>query len=140
MIYKVGLTASCFDLLHSGHISMLREAKSYCDHLICCLQTHPEIDRPSKSKPVQSIVERYIQLSAVKYIDEIIPYTRESDLIDILNMMSVDVRIIGEDYVGKSFTGDDMGIKTIYNKRAHNFSSTELKKRVNKSMDTGGNV
>jgi glycerol-3-phosphate cytidylyltransferase len=128
---KIGITASCFDLLHAGHISMLREAKSYCDHLICCIQTDPTVDRPSKNKPIQSIVERHIQLAAIKYVDEIIPYTTENDLVDILNMLDIDIRFIGEDYIGKRFTGDD--IKThelFYNKRTHKFSTSELRCRV----------
>jgi len=132
MKVKTGITASTFDLLHSGHISMLREAKSYCDHLICCIQTDPTIDRSHKNKPVQSIVERYIQLSAVKYVDEVIPYTTESDLLDILNMLDIDIRIIGEDYVGATFTGDDLDIKVVYNKRSHRFSTSELRKRTAK--------
>ena len=127
---KVGITASCFDLLHAGHISMLREAKLYCDHLVCCIQTDPTVDRPSKNNPIQSIVERLMQLAAVKYVDEIIPYTTENDLIDILNMLNIDVRIIGEDYVGERFTGDDMDIKVVYNKRSHKFSTSDLRKRA----------
>tara|TARA_R110002153_G_scaffold79219_2_gene202266 strand:+ start:2938 stop:3360 length:423 start_codon:yes stop_codon:yes gene_type:complete len=130
---KVGITASCFDLLHAGHISMLREAKLYCDHLVCCIQTDPTVDRPTKNKPIQTIVERYIQLSAVKYVDEIIPYTSESELIDILSMLNIDVRIIGEEYIGKSFTGSNMDIKVIYNKRSHKFSTSELRERLKNS-------
>lgn len=140
MKVKTGITASSFDLLHSGHIAMLREAKSYCHHLICCIQTDPTIDRPEKNKPVQSIVERYMQLDAVKYVDEIIPYTTESDLIDILNMLNIDVRIIGEDYVGSRFTGDHMDIKVIYNKRAHRFSTSDLRKRAAQISPIGEKV
>lgn len=127
---KIGLTASAFDLLHSGHVSMLKEAKKQCDYLICCMQVDPSIDRPKKNKPSQSIVERYIQLSAVKYVDEIIPYETEEDLLDILSVYDIDVRIIGEEYKGKAYTGHNLRIKTYYNKRKHRFSSSELRARL----------
>lgn len=127
----IGITASSFDLLHAGHVEMLRESKENCDYLICCLQVDPTIDRPQKNKPIQSITERYLQLHAVKYVDEIIPYATESDLIDILTIKLPDIRFIGEDYLGKDFTGKDLGyIKLFYNKRQHKFSSTELRSRV----------
>jgi glycerol-3-phosphate cytidylyltransferase len=130
----VGITASTFDLLHAGHIMMLREAKDQCDYLICALQIDPSIDRPEKNKPVQSIVERYTQLSAVRYVDEIIPYLTEQDLEDILKMHKLDVRIIGEEYKEKEFTGrvicDQRGIDVYFNKRDHRFSSSGLRKRV----------
>ena len=131
---KTGFTASTFDLLHAGHIQMLREAKDNCDYLICGLQIDPSMDRPEKNPPVQTVVERFIQLSAVRYVDEIVPYATESDLEDILNMYSLDVRIIGEEYKKKTFTGraicSKRGIEIYYNKRDHRFSSSDLRKRV----------
>ena len=135
----VGFTCSTFDLLHAGHILMLAEAKSICDYLIVALQMDPSIDRPeSKNKPVQSIVERYVQLSAVKFVDEIIVYQTEKDLEDMLMFLPITIRIIGEEYKDKDFTGkqicEDRGIKVFYNQRRHSFSTTELRKRVaNKS-------
>src|SRR6056300_1098111 len=105
---RVGFTCSTFDLLHSGHIVMLREAKQHCDYLICGLQVDPSIDRESKNSPVQTLVERYVQLSGVKYVDEIIPYVTEKDLEDILQMYSIDVRILGDEYRDKDFTGKDI--------------------------------
>jgi glycerol-3-phosphate cytidylyltransferase len=130
-----GFTASTFDLLHAGHILMLAEAKSQCDYLIVGLQTNPSIDRPQiKNKPVQSIVERYVQLSAVKYIDEIIVYETERDLEDLLMFLPLNKRFIGEEYHGKGFTGKqicvDRNIDIIYNSRTHRFSSTELRQRT----------
>lgn len=101
----VGFTASTFDLLHAGHVSMLREAKEQCDYLICGLQVDPSIDRPEKNKPVQTLVERYTQLAGIKYVDEIIPYQTEEDLEDILKMVNIDLRIIGSEYKDKTFTG-----------------------------------
>lgn len=132
---RVGFTCSTFDLLHAGHIIMLAEAKSICDYLIVGLQTDPTIDRPdTKNKPVQSIVERYVQLSAVKYIDEIIVYSTEKDLEDLLMILPITMRIIGEEYKGKEFTGkkvcEDNGVKIIYNSRKHRFSSSELRQRT----------
>jgi len=130
----VGLTASTFDLLHAGHVAMLREAKSQCDYLICALQIDPSIDRPEKNTPVQSIVERQAQLSAVKYVDEVLIYCTEADLIDIINMYPIDVRILGQEYREKDFTGKDeckkRNIQLYFNKRDHRFSSSDLRKRV----------
>jgi|TARA_B110000977_G_C10586392_1_gene302555 glycerol-3-phosphate cytidylyltransferase len=121
----VGFTCSVFDLLHAGHVAMLREASDQCDWLICGLQVS------GVKKPVQTLVERYTQLQAVKYVDEIIPYETEEDLEDILKMYSIDIRILGEEYKYKKFTGKDMrGIKLYFNKREHRFSSTSLKRRV----------
>ena len=126
----VGFTASTFDLLHAGHVSMLREAKEQCDYLICGLQVDPSFDRPNKNSPVQTLVERYTQLSAVKYVDEIIPYATERDL----QMYHIDVRILGEEYKDQDFTGKDIcrkrGIQLYFNKRDHRFSSSDLRKRV----------
>lgn len=130
----IGFTASAFDLLHSGHIAMLREAKTQCDYLICGLQVDPSIDRPEKNRPVQTVVERYTQLSAVKYVDEIIPYVSEKDLTDILEMYKIDVRILGDEYKDRDFTGrelcDRLGIDLYFNRRNHRFSSSELRKRI----------
>jgi glycerol-3-phosphate cytidylyltransferase len=132
---KIGITFSTFDLLHAGHIAMLAEAKNHCDYLICGIQTDPTIDRPdSKNPPVQSIVERQIQLSAVRYVDETVVYQTEKDLEDILLTLPIDVRILGIEYEQKDFTGRDIcydrGIELIFNKRDHSFSSSNLRKRV----------
>ena len=131
---KVGITASTFDLLHAGHVMMLREAKDQCDYLICALQIDPSLDRQDKNKPVQSIVERHTQLSAVKYVDEVIPYLTEQDLEDILKMHKLDIRIIGEEYKEREFTGrvicDQRGIDIYFNKRDHRFSTSGLRARV----------
>ena len=131
---KVGFTCSTFDLLHAGHVQMLRDAKSVCDYLIVGLQTDPTIDRKDKNKPIQSIVERYVQLQAVKYVDEIITYSTEKDLEDILSMYQINIRIMGEEYRDKNFTGKDIcqkrGIQLYFNKRDHRFSSTDLRSRV----------
>ena len=131
---KVGITFSAFDLLHAGHIAMLRESKEQCDYLVAGLQLDPTIDRPEKNKPVQTIVERYTQLKAVKYVDEIIPYTTEKDVEDILEMYNINVRILGEEYKDKDFTGRDickkLDIELYFNKREHRFSTTDLRKRI----------
>ena len=131
---KVGITFSCFDLFHAGHVAMLHEAKTQCDYLIVGLQTDPTIDRPTKNKPIQSVFERYMQLKACKYIDEIIPYATEKDVEDILLTYPIDVRIIGSDYMDQNFTGKDLcgwkGIAIYYNKRMHSFSTSELRQRV----------
>ena len=130
----IGITFSSFDLFHSGHVAMLKEAKSKCDYLMVGLQTDPTIDRPEKNKPIQSVFERYVQLEGCKYIDEVIPYATEQDLIDILLTYKVDVRFIGEEYQGKEFTGKqlciDKGINIHYNKRQHTFSTTNLRTRI----------
>lgn len=127
---KVGLVCSSFELLHAGHIIMLKEAKTQCDYLIAALQTDPTVDRPTKNKPVQTVFERYIQLEGCKYVDQIIPYTTEAELMDILLSYHIDVRIIGEEYQGKQFTGSDLDIPIYYNKRRHSFSSSDLRKRI----------
>lgn len=131
---NVGFTCSTFDLLHAGHIQMLREAKEQCDYLIVGLQTDPTIDRPEKNKPIQTLVERYTQLKAVGYVDEIIPYATEQDLEDILSMYHIDVRVLGVEYKDKDFTGKGIcqrrGIDLYFNKRDHRFSSSDLRKRV----------
>ena len=131
---RVGFTCSAFDLLHAGHIQMLRDAKEQCDYLIVGLQTDPTIDRAEKNPPIQTIVERYTQLKAVSYVDEIIPYGTEQDLEDILTMYNIHVRILGEEYRDKDFTGKDIcrkrDIELHFNKRDHRFSSSDLRRRV----------
>jgi glycerol-3-phosphate cytidylyltransferase len=132
---KIGITFSTFDMLHAGHIAMLAEAKNHCDYLIAGLQTDPTIDRPdTKNKPVQSIVERQIQLAACRYVDEVVVYQTEQDLIDLLLILPIDVRILGVEYEGKDFSGQnecyDRGIDIIFNGRDHSFSSSSLRKRV----------
>lgn len=127
---KKGFTCSVFDLLHAGHISMLEEARSKCDYLIVGLQTNPTIDRPKKNKPVQSIFERWFQLKACKFVDEIIPYDTEEDLINLLQVIQPDIRILGKEYQGKEFTGFILPIEIYFNKREHNYSSTNLRKRI----------
>ena len=126
----LGFTCSCFDLLHAGHILMLEEAKMQCDRLVVGLQTDPTLDRPEKNAPIQSVTERYIQLAAVKYVDEIIPYSTEQDLLNLLKALPIDVRIIGEDYRDKNFTGKELNIPLYYNKREHDWSSSALRKRI----------
>ena len=136
---KVGITFSTFDLLHAGHVKMLEEAKRQCDHLIVGLQLDPSLDRSDKNSPSQTIIERYIQLKGCKHIDEIIPYVSEQDLEDILRSFKIDVRIIGEEYKEKDFTGKDYCIKKdieiYYNKRDHRFSSSGLRKQVKIAED-----
>jgi len=131
---KIGFTCSAFDLLHAGHVQMLRDAKDQCEYLIVGLQIDPSIDRADKNAPIQTIIERYTQLKAVKYVDEIIPYSTEQDLEDILQMYNIDVRILGEEYRDKPFTGRDIcrkrDIKLFFNKRDHRFSSSDLRKRL----------
>ena len=131
---KTGITFSAFDLFHSGHVAMLKEARNKCDYLMVGLQTDPTIDRPEKNKPIQSVFERYVQLEGYKYIDEIIPYATEQDLIDILLTYNINVRFIGEEYKTKEFTGKqlcvDKGIELYYNKRQHSFSTSGLRKRI----------
>jgi glycerol-3-phosphate cytidylyltransferase len=132
---KIGITFSTFDMLHAGHIAMLAEAKNHCDYLIAGLQTDPTIDRPdTKNKPIQSIVERQIQLAACRYVDEVVVYQTEQDLVDLLLILPIDVRILGVEYEGKNFTGENegynRGIAPIFNRRDHSFSSSTLRKRV----------
>lgn len=127
---KIGFTCSCFDLFHAGHVMMLKEARSQCDYLIVGLQTDPTIDRAFKNKPIQSVFERYVQLEACKYVDEIIPYATEKELKDILTSYSIDVRIIGEEYRDKQFTGHNLPMEVYFNSRQHSFSTTELRQRV----------
>ena len=126
----VGFTCSTFDLLHTGHILMLEEAKAQCDYLVCGLQIDPTVDRPEKNKPIQSLYERFIQLNAVKYVDAIIPYTTEEELLTILQTEGIDIRILGDEYATKSFTGCNLDMDYYFNKRTHNYSTTELRRRV----------
>ena len=136
---KIGITFSTFDLLHAGHVKMLEEAKRQCDYLIVGLQLDPSIDRLEKNAPSQSIIERYIQLKGSKHIDEIVPYVSEQDLEDILRSFKIDVRIIGDEYKEKNFTGKDYckekGIEIYYISRDHRFSSTGLRKQVKQLED-----
>jgi glycerol-3-phosphate cytidylyltransferase len=131
---RIGFTASQFDMLHAGHVAMLSEARNHCDYLIAGLQNNASWDRPEKNAPIQSIVERQIQLAATRYVDEIVVYNTESDLEDILLTLPIDVRILGIEYRDREFTGKDIcttrGIELIYNKRDHSFSSSSLRKRV----------
>ena len=132
---KIGIVFSAFDMFHAGHIAMLSEAKNHCDYLICGLQTDPTIDRPeTKNRPIQSIVERQIQLSACRYVDEVVVYQTEQDLVDLLLILPLDVRILGIEYAEKDFTGrwegSERGIELVFNSRDHSFSSSSLRKRV----------
>ena len=131
---RIGITAGAFDLLHAGHSTMLAEAKQHCDYLIVALQNDPSVDRPEKNKPIQSIFERQLQLSATRFVDDIVVYNTEHDLLDVLKSLPIDVRIIGSDYLDKDFTGKDYcvdnDIEIVYNKRNHSFSTSELRTRV----------
>ncbi len=131
---KVGITFSAFDLFHAGHVKMLEEAKTKCDYLIVGLQTDPTLDRPNKNKPTQTVVERYIQLKGCKFVDEIVPYATEQDLEDILQSFQIDLRIVGDEYLQKDFTGrkycEEKGIELYFNTRDHRFSSSGLRKEV----------
>jgi|TARA_B100001094_G_scaffold208635_1_gene202563 glycerol-3-phosphate cytidylyltransferase len=131
---NTGITFSSFDLFHSGHVAMLKEARQNCDFLIVGVQTDPTIDRPEKNQPIQSVFERYVQLEGCKYVDQIIPYATEQDLIDILLTYQICTRFIGEEYRTKEYTGKqlciDNGIEIYYNKRQHSFSTSELRKRI----------
>lgn len=131
---KTAITFSAFDLLHAGHIKMLEEAKANCDYLIVGLQTDPTLDRPEKNKPIQTVVERYIQLKGCKFVDEIVPYATEQDLEDILKSFQIDMRIVGDEYAEKNFTGrtycEEKGIELYFNKREHRFSSSSLRKDI----------
>ena len=132
---KIGITFSTFDMLHAGHIAMLSEAKNHCDYLICGLQTDPTIDRPGvKNHPIQSIVERQIQLAACRYVDEVVVYQTEQDLVDLLLILPLDVRVLGVEYQDKEFSGQhecyQRNIELVFNGRDHSFSSSSLRKRV----------
>jgi glycerol-3-phosphate cytidylyltransferase len=127
---RTGFTCSTFDLFHAGHIMMLKEAREQCDYLLVGLQTDPTIDRPNKNKPVQGVFERFVQLQSCKYVDEVVVYATEKELRDILLSYPIDVRILGEEYQEKEFTGYDIIMEFYFNKRKHSFSTTELRQRV----------
>jgi glycerol-3-phosphate cytidylyltransferase len=132
---KIGITFSAWDMFHAGHVAMLAEAKNHCDYLICGLQTDPTIDRPdTKNKPVQSIVERQIQLAACRYVDEVVVYQTEQDLVDLLLILPLDVRVLGVEYEHSEYTGKHegmmRGVHPIFNARDHSFSSSGLRSRV----------
>mgnify|MGYP003154294287 CR=1 FL=1 len=127
---KIGFTCGSFDLLHAGHVLMLKEARGVCDKLIVGLQLDPSIDRKSKNKPIQELDERFIQLSAVSYVDEVIVYETEADLYSLLKKLKPDIRILGKDHEGKEFTGHDLGIELYFNSRDHKWSSSELRDRI----------
>ena len=142
---RIGFTCSCFDLFHSGHVAMLKEARNHCDYLIVGLQTDPTLDRPEKNFPIQSVFERYVQLEGCRYIDEIIPYATEQDLLDIFLTYKIDVRFIGEEYKTQEFTGKELclnkKIEIYYNSRQHSFSTSELRKRIiHKALKQQGRV
>ena len=133
---KIGFTCGAFDLFHAGHNIFLRDAKDHCDRLVVGLHTDPTIDRPNKNKPIQTIYERYVQLKNCTWVDDIIPYETEADLVNLIATNKIDVRFLGADYIGKRFTGDALcehkGIEIVYLDRSHNFSSSELRKRIAK--------
>ena len=126
----MGLTASTFDLLHAGHIAMLREAKTQCDYLICALQVDPSVDRPEKNKPIQSYEERNEMINSIKWVDQVVYYDTEKDLYQLLEKLPIDVRIIGADWKGKKYTGHDLDIQIVFNSRDHGYSTSDLRKRV----------
>ena len=130
---KKGITFGAFDLFHARHVLMLKEAKSICDYLIVCIQSDPSLDRVEKNKPIQSVVEREIQVSACTYVDEVIIYDSEEDVLKIIETIDWDVRILGEEYRDKEFTGRDQTLdKCYFNKRPHDFSSSQLRERVSR--------
>tara|TARA_Y100000780_G_C13541913_1_gene361858 strand:+ start:26 stop:487 length:462 start_codon:yes stop_codon:yes gene_type:complete len=134
---KIGFTCSTFDLFHAGHIVMLQESKSLCDYLVCGLLTDPTIDRPdTKKKPVQTAFERYVQLSSCRYVDEVIPFSTEQEIIDMVLSIQPDIRIVGEEYRDRDHTGKGL-CPVHYNKRKHSFSSTSLRKRVQEANEMG---
>jgi len=130
---KIGFTCGSFDLLHAGHVVMLKEAKNNCDYLIVGLQTDPNLDRKNKNIPIQSIYERFVQLSAIKFVDEILVYDSENSLLDLLESTPIDIRFVGDDYKNKNFTGKGIG-KTFFTNRKHTFSTTSLRERIKKEQ------
>jgi len=134
---RIGFTCGAFDLLHAGHVLMLQEAAEVCDHLIVGLHIDPSLERPQKNAPVQDLIERYIQLDAVRYVDEVIPYRTEEEMHNLLRILRINVRIVGEEYRSVALSGQDvceeLGIQIYYNSRTHNLSSTELRERVLRS-------
>jgi glycerol-3-phosphate cytidylyltransferase len=134
---KIGFNCSSFDLLHAGHVTMLKMEKELCDYLKVALQVDPTIDRPGiKNKPIQSIYERYVQLQACKYVDEILVYSTEFDLLQLIMTQKIDIRFLSEEYLNRDFTGKDYciknGIELHYHKRGHIYSSSELRERTSK--------
>lgn len=132
---KIGFNCSSFDLLHAGHVTMLKIEKELCDYLVVALQIDPTIDRPgSKNKPVQSAYERYVQLQACKYVDEILIYETEFDLLQLLQTQTIHIRFLSEEYLNRDFTGKqycmDTGVELHYHKRGHIYSSSELRART----------
>lgn len=128
---KIGFTCGAMDLLHAGHVLMLQDCKSKCDYLIVGLHTNPQLDRPNKNKPIQSVIERYVQLKGCEYVDEIVPYETESDLIELLKCMSIDVRFVGDDWKDKPYTGHEIdNLQVMFNSREHDYSSSGLRKRI----------
>lgn len=127
---EVGITAGAFDLFHAGHVLMLKDASNQCDYLIVALQTDPTIDRKEKNKPIQTMYERFIQLDACKYVDEVIPYETEDDLYTLIMNNDIDVRIIGNEYRNEDFTAREVGIDVYYNARNHRWSTSELRERI----------
>ena len=132
-----GFVASSFDLIHPGYILMFQDAKQHCDWLVCALQDDPTIDRPNKNKPVQTLEERKLVLEAIRYVDEVVVYNTEAELYELLKKIQPDVRVLGTDYVGKSFTGDDLNIKILWHKREHNWSTTNLKAKIQNTLLKG---
>ena len=126
---RIGYTCSTFDLLHAGHIAMLAEAKSKCDFLIVGLLSDPTHDRPEKQKPIQSMFERWVQLDAISYVDMIIPFSTEQDIVDMVLTLKPDIRVVGEEYKDIEHTGKGL-CPIFYNSRKHSFTSTELKERI----------
>jgi glycerol-3-phosphate cytidylyltransferase len=132
---KIGFNCSSFDLFHAGHVTMLKEERRYCDYLIVALQTDPTVDRPKvKNKPIQSVYERFVQVSACRYVDEVLVYTTEDELLNMLKTQHIDIRFLGDEYKTKEFTGKqwclDNGIELHYHLREHPYSSSGLRKRV----------
>ncbi len=129
---KKGFTCGTFDLCHAGHMLMFKECKNFCDYLIVGLEVDPNVDRPNKNKPVQSLEERHIQLEGIRYIDEIIIYHNEKELYEILakNTQGIEIRIVGSDWEGKLFTGHDLPLPVVFNSRTHSYSSSDLRKRI----------
>lgn len=130
---KIGFTCGAFDILHTGHALMLKECKDHCDYLIVGVQTDPSIDRPNKNKPVQNYEERVIMVKSIKWVDEVVEYTTEDDLYNLLNTLDIDVRIIGADWKDKKFTGWDLSLPVEFNTRDHGYSTSSLRERVYKA-------
>ena len=137
---KVGFTCGAFDLLHPGHLIMLRQCKEQCDWLIVGLHTDPTIDRPEKNKPIQTVYERWVQLNACTYIDTVVPYDTENDLCNMMATLDMNIRFVGADHRNDYITGQQIcesrKIKIIFNDRYHDYSSSELRERINDSRNS----